>query len=357
MAESQVPYPNHADQVASLRSALSEPRFQTYLAKGGGDERYALALYLYNVRVAKAFMFPLGVVEVTLRNAIDARFTDIYGNNWHRDAYFRNSVLTPESLAALDKAITRVGANADHGRVVAELTFDFWSNLLRPQYGSFWRTSLNIVFPNIRRGRPRQDVQNMVREINVFRNRVAHHEPVLDCNVTDIYSKIVDIVSLRCSETAAWLKHHSTVSAAIRTRPHGPTAGFVSLGDHMARNFVKVQGATKLDNLAGSFDRTRQAAVQVDSVGAPTAAFGPFELISFISLDLQKNDGFTLLAEQTVNDLLTTINVTGSWIAMDESAPLADAVDALKQQGTNIIVGVDVQGKAVGVLTRAWRRY
>ncbi|MEI8393303.1 MAG: hypothetical protein WCF85_01110 [Rhodospirillaceae bacterium] len=357
MAESQVPYPNHAYQITALRSALSEPRFKAYLAKGGYDEQYALALYLYNVRVAKAFMFPLGVAEVTLRNAIDKRFVDVYDKNWHRDLRVRDSVLTPESLNALDKAITRAGNNADHGQVVAELTFDFWSNLLRPDYGSFWRTNLNIVFPNIQRGRLRHDVQLMVKEINVFRNRVAHHEPVLDRNITDIHAKIVEIVSLRCKETAAWLKHHSTVSAAIRTRPHGPAAGFMSLRDRMARDFVKVLGTTKLDSLASSFDHTKQAAVRIDSVGAPTAAFGPLELVSFVSLDLQKNGGITMLAERTVDDLFTAINVAGSWIPMDESTPLAEAIDALKQQGTNIIVGVDAQGRAVGVLTRAWRRY
>lgn len=357
MAESQVPYPNHAHQITALRSALSEPRFKAYLEKGGDDERYALALYLYNVRVAKAFMFPLGVVEVTLRNAIDKRFVDVYGENWHRETHVRDSVLTPESLDALNKAITRAGNNADHGQVVAELTFDFWSNLLRSEYGSFWRTNLNIVFPNIQRGQSRRDVQSTVKEINAFRNRVAHHEPVLDRNITDIHAKVVDVVSLRCRETAAWLKHHSTVSAAIRTRPHGPVAGFVPLGDRMARDFVKVQGATTLDSLASSFGHTRQAAVCIDSFGAPTAAFGPLELVSFVSLDLQKNAGFTLLAERTVDDLFTAINVVESWIPMDESTPLAEAVDALKLQGKNIIVGVDARGRAVGVLTRAWRRY
>lgn len=356
MAESQVPYPNHAHQIAALRAALSEPRFKTYLKKGGRNEGYALALYLYNVRVAKSFMFPLGVVEVTLRNAIDTQLVAVYGPDWHSDPYVQSSALTPESAGALNKAITRAGVNADHGQVVAELTFDFWSNLLRPEYGPFWRTNLNIVFPNIQH-ETRRDIQTIVREINAFRNRVAHHEPVLDSNITDIYSKIVDVVSLRCRETAAWLKHHSTVSAAIRTRPHGPAAGFVPLGDRMAPDFVKVMGNTPLDRVAADLDRANQAVVRVDGAGVPTAAFGPLDLVRFVSLDLAKNSGFTLLAERTVDDLLAAIDVTGSWAAMDVAVPLADAVDELKQPAKNIIVGVDANGKAMGVLTRALRRY
>lgn len=357
MAESQVPYPNHPHQIAALRTALSEPRFATYLAKGGNDERYALALYLYNVRVAKAFMFPLGVVEVTLRNAIDAQLAALHGSDWHRDAHFRGSVLTAESLAALDKAISRAGLNASRGQVIAELTFDFWSNLLRSEYGDFWRTNLNIVFPNIPRGVSRRDVQAMVREINTFRNRVAHHEPVLDLNITDIHAKIVDLVALRCVETVAWLKHHSTLSATIRTRPRGPAAGFQALGDRLARDFIEVSGTTTLDSVAGHFDRSRQAAIRIDDAGAPIAAFGPLDLIRFISLDAGKYDGFTLLAERTVDNLLAEIDVTASWVAMSESAPLADAIDRLKRKETNIVVGVDAAGKAVGVMTRALRRY
>ncbi|ACJ00449.1 Abi family protein [Rhodospirillum centenum] len=351
------PCPDHPHQIAALRALLSEPRFKTYLNKGGNDERYALALYLYNVRVAQAFMFPLGVVEVTLRNAIDARFADVYGENWHRTPHLHHSVLTRESLEALEKAINRVGINADRGRVVAELTFDFWSNLLRPDYGQFWRTNLNIVFPNIQRGRTRHEIQKIVREINEFRNRVAHHEPILDRNVTDIHAKIVDIVSLRCRETAAWLKHHSTVSTAIRTRPHGPVAGFVSLGDRLAPDFVEVLGTTRLDIVASRFDRAHQAAVRVGSTGAPTAAFGPLDLVRYVSFDLQQNGGFTLLSERTVDDLLTAMDITGSWVAMDAGVPLADAIDVLKQPGTDMIVGVDPRGKAAGVLIRAHRRY
>jgi CBS domain containing-hemolysin-like protein len=42
---------------------------------------------------------------------------------------------------------------------------------------------------------------------------------------------------------------------------------------------------------------------------------------------------------------------------MSESAPLADAVERLKRKETNMVVGVDAAGKAIGVMTRALRRY
>lgn len=357
MAESQVPYPNLPPQVAAIRASLSEPRFATYLSKGGQDEGYALALYLYNARVAKAFMYPLGVVEVTLRNAIDALLKARHGQNWHLDPQFCNNVLMPEGLATLNKAITRAGPGATHSQVVAELTFDFWSNLLRPEYGNLWRTSLNIVFPNVARGTSRHDVQSMAKAINRFRNRVAHHEPVLDLNITDVHAKIVELVRLRCTETAAWLKHYSTVSAIIRTRPRGPAAGFVSLQTRLAPDYIKVTEAATLEHVSEQFDRKHQVAICVDGDDAVTAAFGPIELIQYLAAMAKRTDGLVAPVEHTVKDLLTMIDVGETWVAMPASTALALAIDRLTEKKVNIVIGLDPAGKPVGVIPRAQRRY
>lgn len=357
MAESQVPYPNLPPQVAAIRASLSEPRFATYLSKGGQDEGYALALYLYNARVAKAFMYPLGVVEVTLRNAIDALLITRHGQSWHLDPGFCDSVLTPEGLATLQKAVTRAGAGASHSQVVAELTFDFWSNLLRPDYGNLWRTSLNIVFPNIARGTSRHEVQSMAKAINLFRNRVAHHEPVLDLNITDVHAKIVELVRLRCTETAAWLKHHSTVSAIIRTRPRGPAAGFVSLQARLAPDYVEVTEATTLEYVAEQFDRKHQVAICRRVDGTITAAFGPIELIRYLAASAKVTDGLVAPVEHTVQQLLAWIDVRDTWVAMPANAPLAMAIERLAEKKINIVVGLDSTGAPVGVIPRAQRRY
>ena len=357
MAESQVPYPNLPPQIAAIRASLSEPRFGAYLAKSGGNEGYALALYLYNARVAKAFMYPLGVVEITLRNAIDALFVARFGPAWHLDAGLRDHTLTPEGLSTLDKAIARAGQGAARSDVVAELTFDFWSNLLRPDYGQLWRTSINIVFPNIAPGITRHDVQSMAKEINRFRNRVAHHEPVLDLNITDIHAKIVQLVGLRCTETAAWLKHHSTLSAIIRTRPRGVAAGFVTLGSKLAPDFVPVTEATTLDTVLDQLDRKRQAVICLDDTGAPTAVFGAFEIVDFIALETKANDGLAAPGERSVKDLLAAINVSQNWVAMPETEPFAMAIDRLKQPNMHAVVGMKAGGGVAGVILRAHRRY
>ncbi|PZO70117.1 MAG: hypothetical protein DI640_15085, partial [Sphingomonas taxi] len=258
MAESQVPYPYLVDQKVALRAAISEPRFATYLRKAGGHERYAFALYLYNARVAKAFWYPLNVAEVTFRNAVDEALVAAYGGDWPIDPDLRDS-LTTEHQLSLTKAIRRAGHGARKADIVATLTFDFWSNLMRPQYGQLWRTRANVVFPNLSHGESRRDVQKLAKEINDLRNRIAHHEPILDANLPDALTKIVRLIDLRCRETAAWTKHYATVSTVIRSRPKRDSEVQVTLADRCDTTFTPVTTDTGLVDLMAAVDPRRPA--------------------------------------------------------------------------------------------------
>jgi hypothetical protein len=358
MAESQVIYPYLPVQLSSIRATISEPRFATYLSKAGNHEKYAIALYLYNARVAKAFLYPLGVVEVTLRNAIDEILVQRYGQDWHQDTVFRNRTLTLEGLNTLDKAIRRAGQQAPRGQVVATLTFDFWSNLFRPEYGALWRTTVNIAFPNLQHGETRQEIQNLVRPINAFRNRVAHHEPVLDLNVTDVLGKIMRLTELRCRETAAWLKHYCTLNTVVRSRPRldGSTADTVSA--KLDRNFIGVDVNTTLLNLLGFVDEKHQAIVCLDGAGLPTAAFTTLDVARFVSDRAKTLEGMVDLTEHKVSDLLQSIDLAGRWLGMDEKASMGLAVKELQKPRVQVLVGTDsATGRATGVIVRAHRRY
>ena len=358
MADSQVPFTYLPEELTAIRASISEPRFATYLATAGNHEKYAMALYLYNARVAKAFLFPLGVAEVTLRNAIDEILVRRFGTSWHQDAGFREATLMPEGLATLDKAIQRAGPNASRGQVVATLTLDFWSNLFRPHYGALWRTTINIAFPNLRHGETRQEVQNLVKPINAFRNRVAHHEPVLDMNVTDVHAKIVRLTELRCGITAAWLKHHSTLSTTVRSRPRLDASSADSIAAKLDRSFLAVESDTTLQQLVASLDDKRHAIVCLDGAGRPTAAFTPLDVIRFVSDRAGQLDGLIELKDHKVSDLLDAMAVADRWIKMDEKAPIAWAVKELQKPRIQILVGIDhATERATGVILRSHRRY
>jgi hypothetical protein len=358
MAESQVPYPYLPEQLNAIRAAISEPRFATYLSKAGNHEEYAIALYLYNARVAKAILYPLSVVEVTLRNAVDDILVRRFGQNWHQDTALRDLILMPEGLATLDKAIKRAGQQAPRSQVVATLTLDFWSNLFRPDYGSLWRTSVNIAFPNLQHGETRHEIQNLVRPINVFRNRVAHHEPVLDLNVTDVLAKIVRLTELRCQETAAWLRHHCTLNTVVRSRPRLDNSSTDSVSAKLDRNFVNVDVDTTLQKLAGFVDEKHQAIVCLSSEGVPVAAFTAFDVVRFISDRAKTLDGMIDLKDHKVSDLLSVFDFAGRWVALDEKTSMGLAVKELQKPRIQLLVGTDTStGKATGAIVRAHRRY
>jgi hypothetical protein len=358
MAESQVIYPYLPEQLKAIRASISEPRFATYLAKAGKHEKYAIALYLYNVRVAKSFLFPLGVVEVTLRNAIDEILVERHGLDWHQDTVFRDEVLTTEGLATLDKAIRRAGHQSPRSQVVAELTFDFWSNLFRPEYGDLWRTTVNIAFPNLKHGETRHEIQSLVRPINAFRNRVAHHEPILDMNVTDVLGRILRLTGLRCRETEAWLKHHCTLNTVVRSRPKLDGSNSDTLSAKLDKNFVAVDMSTTLQSIIGTVDDKRQAIVCQDAAGSPTAAFTVLDVARYVSDRAKELDGMVDLSQHKVSDFLNAIDLAGRWTRMDEMSSMGLAVKELQKPRIQILVGTDVAtGRATGAIVRAHRRY
>lgn len=356
MADSQLPYSYDAATIASLRASLSETRFATYLGKANGNEHFAFALYLYNARLAKSFLFPLSVAEVTLRNAVDQVILQSFGDSWHQNAEFRDETLTQQSLATLDKAIERAKSN-ERGKVIAELTFDFWSNLFRSEYGSFWRTRANIAFPGLAHREGRHDIQLLVKEINRLRNRVAHHEPILDMNVPDLHSKIIKLVELRCRVTAEWMRHHSTVSVVMRSRPNLTNSAPVPLSSKADSRFSLVERGQSLVDLARGDSHSCSAFVCVEC-NEVVGAFTHQQITHFLMSKALELEGLVDLNDHSVSDILSDQKVVGGFRLLPSNVPFIDAVKVLKEPGTRILVAFDNEkNMPIGVILRAHRRY
>lgn len=72
-------------QIAEIHRALSPARISTYAAAThchGPDDPAALNLYLWNAQVSAAFLTPLHLCEVVLRNAVDDALAAKYGAAW-----------------------------------------------------------------------------------------------------------------------------------------------------------------------------------------------------------------------------------------------------------------------------------
>jgi hypothetical protein len=224
MAESQEFAVLTPGLVDAMEQAISLPRFAAY--DGYGDREYALRLYLWNARLAKAFLFPLQICEVSTRNAVNEALAGIYGPNWILAPPFG---LNDFSEASHTRALERLHRRADRRALpppgsddlVAALTFDFWSNLFRDDYDDVWTGPvLATAFPNLPVGEGRRDVQRRAAEVNELRNRIAHHEPIHDRqNHGAKLAAILDLIGLRSRPTRDFTRGHSTVMAVARVPP------------------------------------------------------------------------------------------------------------------------------------------
>jgi hypothetical protein len=219
MAESQEPIEYDTQLLAALEGGLSRPRLSTYVTAASGDQRRAMLLYLWNCRLAKAFLFPLNIAEVATRNSMHRALSDEFGGpQWILDPPFP---LTAESQASRERALSRLKNGPHSDGLVAALTFDFWSNLFRREYSAVWVRPglLTATFPNLAASDGRHEIQQLVAKINHLRNRIAHHEPIHALNLREQYDAILALIGHLCSKTRDWVRSHSTCMTVMRTPP------------------------------------------------------------------------------------------------------------------------------------------
>lgn len=170
---------------------LSGPRFNTYLAAGGGDRQRALDLYEWNVAVAAAIQHDLAHLEVAIRNTYDAALVARQAGplHWTEDplAYFPVTIRRANNGQRYDEnerprdqlaaARRSAGRTAPTGKIVAELMFGFWRYLtITGRANTLWMPYLRHGFVS---GTSRPAIDDPMGRLHRLRNRVAHHEPLL----------------------------------------------------------------------------------------------------------------------------------------------------------------------------------
>ncbi|WP_369372715.1 hypothetical protein AB1046_04390 [Promicromonospora sp. Populi] len=229
----------HHRVVATL---LSPPRLAPYLRASDCNVRAALSLYQWNVDMSSAVYKMLHLLEVFLRNAMDAELrtwnaTQIdprtgrpHGPDW---------LLDPSRLVEwivrrteIDKATRRAmlavkdsstgPRTMTHDDVLAQMMFSTWRFLLPskdPGRQLLWREAISLAFPNLAR-----PVANLVQDVDGLyrlRNRIAHLEPLLPGGaVVKGHLRAARRVLEAVEPTAEqWLVSHQTVSTVVAEMP------------------------------------------------------------------------------------------------------------------------------------------
>lgn len=175
--------------------ALSKPRLDKYKTACKGDKNKALILYRYNIKLCQKLYGVLGVLEVVLRNSIDEHFkAQLSDSNWIENQATRGFLLGSQSeiFKERDKLINNGKYTPD--KLVASLSFGTWTFMLSKNcYKNSGKTLLKI-FPHKTLGMNQSDIYRELDRIRLFRNRIAHHEPLCFDRSGSIYVDYVQYI-------------------------------------------------------------------------------------------------------------------------------------------------------------------
>ena len=162
-----------------------------------------------NTRLSQCLYGVLQPLEIAYRNAIHRTLTSAVGS---ADWFNSFNLKTPEmeSIEAARNNIIRWNHTPKAGRIVAELTFGFWTRLVSKDYEKIlWVPHLYKVFPNLPKP-DRNAVSLRLTSIKTLRNRIAHHEHLLSRNLPSDYNDIIETLAWICPTTAAWIQATNT---------------------------------------------------------------------------------------------------------------------------------------------------
>lgn len=176
-----------------FESVISKPRldsYKNYFKTKTQDE--AVGLYMWNCELTSNLSVILGFIEIALRNSVHLALTAHYAGNplpWYEVIYPSMKKEGQKKLDAIlkDKNGIKFSPPPKPDKVVSELMFGFWpfviknigitiSHKLMPKI--FKNHSLNAIPINWNNHSLRNLALQPLYEINAFRNRIAHHEPI-----------------------------------------------------------------------------------------------------------------------------------------------------------------------------------
>jgi hypothetical protein len=224
-----------------LRQYFSSARISRYLTATANSSTRAAKLYKANLKVTQAFHPLLGIVEVILRNRVNdvltAYFTDpdwiinqksgfmidpslVYIHKKTRRR-IRNEFLKKEVEKA-ERRLRKTGALVTSGRIIAEQTFGFWTDLFEVHHYKLLAGKPIQIFSSLPSGHGRKQVNDELDKIRRFRNRINHNEPIcfsgniIDFGTTlDVYNSIINVLTWIDPDLVTYIKDIDKVQKII----------------------------------------------------------------------------------------------------------------------------------------------
>ena len=189
----------------NLEQLLSIKRLETYYKQFEGDKNKAIDYYRLNTKISESFYPLLSNLEVALRNSIHKSFSVRFGS----DSWFDN-IIFKELAEQVNIAKSKIIKNKQlvtNDKIVAELTFGFWTSLFNKQYAMLFWKPLTYVFKELKiELKHRDKIAFKLNHIRKFRNRIFHYEPI--CNdlvaLKINHTNIIDILNWLDKDLVVW---------------------------------------------------------------------------------------------------------------------------------------------------------
>ena len=152
----------------------------------------------------------LSILEVTLRNNMDFQLRRKFEDkNWFENQDFIK-IVSPFQIDRVSEArnkILREKKIITTGRVIAELSFGFWTSLLDSKFEKTLWKNIRLAFPNCPKNiRKRKTMSSKFNGIRKFRNRIFHHESVFwnIAALINYYNEIIEGIDWMDANLLAW---------------------------------------------------------------------------------------------------------------------------------------------------------
>lgn len=219
--------------ISKLITALSRERIQPYkdyikakfphLQPNEISEK-SLELYIWNIQISSALFEIISLYEVTLRNKV---FNVIDRNQQYsiqNKGFLKSFPLKVREK--FDYAINKIekeGKTVTNNLIVSRLTFSVWNSILikhiKPQNAKFYKYRQDIFGCYVKK--PDYWLKKLISinsESNHIRNRICHHEHLLNRNIAVSYMKMLVILKKLDPNIFNVAKKHQRVTEILIKR-------------------------------------------------------------------------------------------------------------------------------------------
>jgi hypothetical protein len=183
----------------------------------------AASLYVWNMQMCGALLSPLHVCEIVIRNAVAAALAHAYGPRWPWHPALLQRMPADGALSALQDIHRQADRRMDTQEIIASLRFAFWQQLFTRRFeGAIWTRGLKIALPNAPQNAlsvVRTNIHADIGRIRLLRNRIAHHEPILERDIGADLAAIGRLIHARRPHTLGWLQRHERATTVLAASP------------------------------------------------------------------------------------------------------------------------------------------